>query len=183
MKFTNLKSYWTEILKAIMHLTVMHLQTLLSLLRIGLKFFSLKIKKLGIEPMPSAWQHEVLTPRLPRKSPEFPLVSILPLVIGFILWLFFHSPSLYSWFLLSFRPGLCFNVPQPVFTRQTTQAVSRACRAGSEVLEEDFPLLPNSLSSCFLKFPGSSSCIPVPLLQSGLCSDEVSSLAWVTCLI
>ena len=46
--------------------------------------------------MPSAWQHEVLTPRLPRKSPEFTLVSLLPLVIGFILWLFFHSPSLYS---------------------------------------------------------------------------------------
>lgn len=46
MKFTNLKSYLREILKDIMRFTVMHLQTLLSLLQNWLKnFFSLKIKK------------------------------------------------------------------------------------------------------------------------------------------
>ena len=45
-----------------------------------------------------------------------------------------------------------------------------------------FPI-PCPLVSSVTKFPGSSSCVPMPLLQSGVCSDEVSSLGWVTYLI
>ncbi|MXQ90206.1 hypothetical protein E5288_WYG017351 [Bos mutus] len=60
-----------------------------------------------------------------------------------------------------------------------TWTMSLTCSLNKEYDRTMYVLLKLYLT----KFPGSSSCVPMPLLQSGVCSDEVSSLGWVTYLI
>lgn len=118
-----------------------------------------------------------------QPSPECTFLSILFLVIGFILWLFF---SVFLNFSLSFRPGF-LGTPGLVFTPQT--ALGRQLRISQEpidlvhrcgILSSFFPT-PQPLVPSVTDFASSSPpCVPRPLLPSRVYGRHVSDLGQVT---